>query len=230
MSESMVYKWLRQVEEIRTAMSKNKSEMLKYDQGVALNRSPRGRRLSLCRGRAAKFPLAELETHVWFKESREKGLSIGAMLLTATMKNQVRKHYGSAALTCFMASKKWRRCWCLRFSVGLRHKTNKKALSAAERLPKAKHFFARLRWRLRKGESAKSKATPHPSSSSSIGGGGDDGGSGGGGSGDECGGAALEEQRHRIERQHRGRDGAAVVAAQGPTVSPWTAACAPSRT
>jgi hypothetical protein len=151
------------------------------------------------------------------------------MLLTATMKNQVRNHYGPAALTGFKASPKWRRCWYVRFSVSLRRKTNKKPLSAAERLPKAKRFLARLRWRLRKGKGG--KATPNgvgsssnsssssSSSSSSTAGGtsassssSSSSSSSGGGSG---GGEISEEQRQRIERQHRGHDGAAVFAAQG---------------
>ena len=102
--------------------------------------------------------------------------------------------------------------WCLRFDVSLRHKVNREPLSAAERLPKATRFFARLRRRLRKGKWAKTHAkapTSSSSASSSSSGGSSSSRSGGGG------GAASEEQRQRSRRQHRGRDGAVVVAAQG---------------
>ena len=118
----------RHKKELRELLSKKKSDRLKYEEGVALQRSSRGRRLCLGRGRAAAFPLAEVGTHDWFKAGRAKGLPIGAMLLTATMKNQVRTHYGVTALAGFKASPKWRRCWCLRFDVSLRRKTNKKPL------------------------------------------------------------------------------------------------------
>ena len=92
--------------------------------------------------------------------------------------------------------------------MSLRHKVNRKPLSAAERLPKATRFFARLRRRLRKGKWAKTHAKA-PTNSSSASSSSSSSSSGGGG------GAASEEQRQRSRRQHRGRDGAVVVAAQG---------------
>ena len=75
-----------------------------------LQRSLRGHRLSLDRGRALSFPLAEVGTRGWFKAARAKVQPTGAMLLTATMKNQVRTHHGLATAAGFKAPPKWRRC------------------------------------------------------------------------------------------------------------------------
>ena len=64
-----------QKKEIRALLPKKKSDKLKYEEGVALQRTSRGRRLSLDRGRAVAFPLAEVGTHDWFKAARAQKAS-----------------------------------------------------------------------------------------------------------------------------------------------------------
>ena len=169
LSNPSVYEWWGKREEIRAALTTKKEGHYK-DARVLLD-SKRARRLCLGGGRNSKFPLAEERTYAWLKEKRALGLRIGPRAVTARMKKEVQDIYGPAAALLFKASKKWRRNWCRRFSVSLKRKSNKKSLSALQRLPKIVRYLARLRRRLQHGPAGKAAMTalsaliaqePHP--------------------------------------------------------------------
>jgi len=70
--------------------------------------------------------------------------------------------YGDGAADSFKASKKWLQRFAKRRSVSLKRKSNKKSISALERLPKLRRWFARFRRRIcnRKGEAPRPPPPP----------------------------------------------------------------------
>lgn len=68
------------------------------------------------------------------------------------MKRLVREHYGDDAADTFKASKLWLIQFARRFGISLRRKSNAKAEPVEVRLPKIKRWHARLRRRLKRGD------------------------------------------------------------------------------
>ena len=140
-------------------------------------------------GRGALFPLAEQATFDDFKEKRALGLRVGPRLLSALMKRHVANFYGREIAKTFKSARTWRRLFALRHSISLKKASNKKSVSAAERLPKIKRWLARFRRLLRKNRAAFKKPVAHPED------------------------PKAEENLRSVA--HRGNDGTLVIARQG---------------
>ena len=137
--------------QIRDALMTTHHEHGMYKGSIMLANSKAGRRMALGGGRSALFPLAEQETFLEFKSMRKRGLRISPRMLRSLMVKHVSKLYGEPARQTFKASKRWLAAYSFRFTLPYRRKSNKKATSASERVPKLKRWHARFRRRLMRG-------------------------------------------------------------------------------
>ena len=85
--------------------------------------------------RSSRSPRSTIEK---LKERRGHGLRVGPRLLTSMMKKNVDDQYGREAMLLFKASKTWRAKLARRWGISLKRRSNKKSISAEERLPKVR--------------------------------------------------------------------------------------------
>jgi hypothetical protein len=151
-----VDKWVRQKDTIRTALTTQKHAGGLYHGSQVLRNSRKARSMRLGGGRGVLFPLAEKATYDELQERRKKGLRVGPRLLFIMMRKKIVELYGAKAR--LKSGMRWRRNFAIRWNVSLRKKSNIKAVSAAERLPKVTRWFARFRRRLRRGKASEKPA------------------------------------------------------------------------
>jgi hypothetical protein len=157
LNRDLVFKWSKKKDKILEAVMSDKHAVGFYKGARVLKASRAGRRMCLGSGWMCKYALAEKATYDDFKEKRSRGLRIGPRMLSLIMRKKVAEIYGKSAP--FKGGKPWRQRFAKRWSISLRKKSNKKPISAAERLPKVKRWFARFRRRLRRGSAAKKAIT-----------------------------------------------------------------------
>ncbi|KAJ1449422.1 hypothetical protein M885DRAFT_572764 [Pelagophyceae sp. CCMP2097] len=185
---TLLYPWIRNEEIIRATLKTSKHAGGKYDGGFMRSNSKAGKAMQLGGGRGSSYPLAEESTFKLFMKRRAAGLRIGPRILMIMMRRDVADHYDKEAASTFKAFKGWLRCFAMRWNISLRKKSNKKNVSAVERLPKVKRWLARFRRRLRRGVKGKK------SHAITV--------------------AAAATEVH-VSTAHRGADGAAMLAPQG---------------
>lgn len=117
--------WLAKQEEIRAAVADKKTAALKLG-GV----------------RPARFPKAEAELEVRFKERRRGGRRVTGRWLVTTIVQLVKEMYPGSK---FVASRGWLHRCCHRLGIAMRTKSNCKGKAAQDRLPAVLQWLARYR-------------------------------------------------------------------------------------
>ena len=138
--KSIISKWMKIEKEIRATLQTKRHELGKYRGAIQLYKSRTGRRTQLGGGRSPQFPVSEAKVFEQFKEYRAKGLRVGPHLLTAMMMKSVKDDYGSSAAEHFKGGTPWRQRFLNRWGISLKRRSNKKSISAEERLPKVCSF------------------------------------------------------------------------------------------
>jgi hypothetical protein len=129
-SSSMLGVWLAKQEEIRHAYTHRKVTALKI--GAV---------------KPARFPRAETELHVRFKERRRAGRRVTGRWLLATMTQLVKEMYKDHWQT-FTATRGWLFRCCNRLGIGMRMKTNCKGKAVQDRLPAVLQWLSTYRFML----------------------------------------------------------------------------------
>jgi hypothetical protein len=125
----MLGAWVRDQDKIRAAFASKKTRLLKSG-GV----------------RAPRFPRAEAELAVRFKERRRRGRRVSERWLYSTMRQLVREMYPTAT---FGASRGWLFRCCHRLGIAVRAKSNCKRAAAQDRIPAIRQWLARYRLMLK---------------------------------------------------------------------------------
>jgi hypothetical protein len=123
--------WVAKQEEIRYAMTHKKVTALKLG-GI----------------KPARFPRAEAELQVKFKERRRVGRRVTCRWLVATMTQLVQEMYKDHPGRKFIASHGWLLRCCRRLKIGMRTKTNCKKKAVQDRLPAVLQWLASYRFML----------------------------------------------------------------------------------
>ena len=144
----------------RETLTTNHHANGKYRGAIMLANSKIGRRVCLGGGRSALFPLAEHATFTEFRSMRSRGLRVSPRMARALMIKYIKEHYDDSARETFKASSRWLAAFSFRCGLSYRRKSNKKPISAAERVPKLQRWHARLRRRLQRGEFKKDEYKP----------------------------------------------------------------------
>ena len=154
LATSNIWKWFRQIDDLRAALTHEKSGVQKKRNRTGMLVQRHGtlaRKQSLHRGRGGVFPLAEAELYAQFKVRRSKGLRVLERWLVINMRKLIRKYYGDEMADKFKGSYGWVGKYAARHDISLRRRTNHKNTSVEERLPIIKRWHARLRRRLKTG-------------------------------------------------------------------------------
>ena len=110
LSLSNIWKWHKQMDQLRDALLHEKSGVQKKRNrtGLIVGTSSRAaRKQTLHPGRGAIFPLAEHELYQTYKTRREKGLRVTERWLVITMRKNVRRYYGDDMADAFRGSYGW---------------------------------------------------------------------------------------------------------------------------